>query len=302
MRKTISIILFSILFIVLAACSSSEDAYDKVEEKAMVPQISNDMATGDSDESIVEVESEEVSEDSKIESEVSEVASVRMIIHKAVMSVNVKELDKAQSNIEQKVEQYGGYIVESNVYQEDDQTSSGKMIVRIPEKNFEKFLVDAEGEAAEILERNVTGQDVTEQFVDLQSRVKSKRAVEERLLEFMSNAQKTDDLLKISSDLATIQEEIEVMVGKMKYLENQTSFSTIELSMYENRVVVPDIDSKELNTWEKTQKQLATSTNALLATGSAFIVFFIGNLPVLVILVGIAVVVYWIIKRRIRRE
>jgi hypothetical protein len=225
-----------------------------------------------------------------------------MIIHKAVMSVNVKELDKAQSNIEQKVEQYGGYIVESNVYQEDDQTSSGKMIVRIPEKNFEKFLVDAEGEAAEILERNVTGQDVTEQFVDLQSRVKSKRAVEERLLEFMSNAQKTDDLLKISSDLATIQEEIEVMVGKMKYLENQTSFSTIELSMYENRVVVPDIDSKELNTWGKTQKQLATSTNALLATGSAFIVFFIGNLPVLVILVGIAVVVYWIIKRRIRRE
>lgn len=302
MRKTISIILFSILFIVLAACSSSEDAYDKAEEKAMAPQISNDMATGDSDESIVEVESEEVSEDSKIESEVSEVASVRMIIHKAVMSVNVKELDKAQSNIEQKVEQYGGYIVESNVYQEDDQTSSGKMIVRIPEKNFEKFLVDAEGEAAEILERNVTGQDVTEQFVDLQSRVKSKRAVEERLLEFMSNAQKTDDLLKISSDLATIQEEIEVMVGKMKYLENQTSFSTIELSMYENRVVVPDIDSKELNTWEKTQKQLATSTNALLATGSAFIVFFIGNLPVLVILVGIAVVVYWIIKRRIRRE
>lgn len=301
MRKTIRIILFSSLFIVLAACSSSEKSYNQLEDKASGPESSNDMAT-DSD-SIEEAESEAVSEDSsETESEVSEVASVRMIIHKAVMSVNVKELEKAQSNIEQKVEQYGGYIVESNVYQEDDETSSGKMIVRIPEKHFEKFLLDAEGEAADILERNVTGQDVTEQFVDLESRVKSKRAVEERLLEFMSNAQKTDDLLKISSDLAKIQEEIEVMVGKMKYLENQTSFSTIELLMYENRVVVPEIDSKELNTWEKTKKQLATSTNALLATGSAFIVFFIGNLPVLVILAGIAIVVFWIIKRRLRPE
>jgi hypothetical protein len=138
--------------------------------------------------------------------------------------------------------------------------------------------------------------------VDLESRVKSKRAVEERLLDFMSKAQKTDDLLKISADLAKVQEEIEVMVGKMKYLENQTSFSTIELLMVENRVVVPEIESKELNTWEKTKKQLATSTNSLLATGSALVVFFLGNLPVLLILGVIGYMVFWIIKRRLRHE
>ena len=88
----------------------------------------------------------------------------------------------------------------------------------------------------------------------------------------------------------------------MKYLENQTSFSTIELLMVENRVVVPEIDSKELNTWEKTKKQLATSTNSLLSAGSALIVFFIGNLPVLLILGVIGYIVYWIIKRRLRHE
>ena len=156
----------------------------------------------------------------------------RMIIHNAIIRTNVKELAKAQSNIEQKVKEYGGYIVESNVYKEDDQTSSGHMIVRIPEKHFETFLSDAEGEASKVLERNVTGQDVTEQYVDLTSRLKSKRIVEERLLTFMKGAEKTEDLLKISSDLAKVQEEIEVIVGKMKYLENQASFSTIELTMY----------------------------------------------------------------------
>jgi len=289
MRKIWIFLFFSVVML-LAACSDSESShesksYDKAE-MGVEEELSNEVA----------MTSDEAAEES-IEKDSKEVATTRMIIHQAKLQVNVEKLETAQANITKKVEEYGGYIVESNVYQEDDETNSGKMIVRIPEKHFQPFLQDAEGEATKILERNVTGQDVTEQYVDLESRVKSKRAVEARLLEFMGNAKKTDDLLKISTDLAKVQEEIEVMVGKMNYLENQTSFSTIELLMYENRIVVPAIDSKELNTWEKTKKQLATSTNSLLATGSALIVFFIGNLPVLVILAAIGLVVYLIMKR-----
>ena len=222
----------------------------------------------------------------------------RMIIHQAQLRVHVKDLGKAQLKIEQKVNEYGGYIVESNVYRESDRLVSGMITVRVPEKHFQRFLADAEEEAAEILERNVTGQDVTEQYVDLESRVKSKRAVEERLLEFMGKAEKTADLLNISSDLAKVQEEIEVIVGQMKYFENQTSFSTIEIFMYEDRVIVPEIDSLDLDTWEKTKKQLVTSTNFLLAAASGVVVFLIGNLPVIAILLLGGVGIYFIIKRK----
>ena len=297
-------LLFLAMMLVLAACSASDEASESkssYDEDMSDVESSNEIATEEAENVASDMSQTSDSDDSaEVSTEGAVVSTNRMIIHQASLSVNVKELDKAQAIIEQKVAQYGGYIVESNVYQEDDQTSSGNMVVRIPEKHFEKFLADAEGQAAKVLERNVTGQDVTEQYVDLQSRVKSKRAVEERLLAFMSKAQKTEDLLKISSDLAKVQEEIEVMVGKMKYLENQTSFSTVELLMYENKVVVPEIESKELNTWEKTKKQLATSTNSLLATGSALIVFFIGNLPVLVILTLIGLGVYWFIRKRMR--
>lgn len=298
MKKKMLGLLFLAMMLVLSACSASDEMSESKEFS------SQDMSEAESSNEIATEEAENVASDSDESAEVSTEGAVvetnRMIIHQASLSVNVKELDKAQANIEQKVAQYGGYIVESNVYQEDDQTSSGNMVVRIPEKHFEKFLADAEGQAAKVLERNVTGQDVTEQYVDLQSRVKSKRAVEERLLSFMSKAQKTEDLLKISADLAKVQEEIEVMVGKMKYLENQTAFSTVELFMSENKVVVPEIESKELNTWEKTKKQLATSTNSLLATGSALIIFFIGNLPVLLILTLIGLGVYWFVRKRLR--
>lgn len=277
------------LLVLLAACSAAEDSakMDTLESAS----DSAEFTTEEQKSIEAEVEQESATED-------IEAPNTRMIIHHASVTTNVKDLEKAQHNMEQKVKKYEGYIVESNVYLESDETSTGKMIVRIPEKHFETFLSEAEAEASEILEKSVTGQDITEQYVDLNSRVKSSRAVEERLLAFMKDAEKTEDLLKISNDLAKVQEEIEVLVGKINYLENQTSFSTIELTMQENRVIIPEIENKDLNTWEKTKKQFITSTNSLLSIGSGIIVFIFGNLPVLILLVGIAVVVVWVIKRR----
>lgn len=282
------------LFVILTACSSSDEELAKMSTE--------DRASDSAEFETKEEQSVDAEREQESVAEETAAPSTRMIIHQARISTNVKDLKKAQHNMEQRVKDYGGYIVESNVYLESDETSSGKMLVRIPEKHFETFLSEAEVEASKVLEKNVTGQDVTEQYVDLSSRVKSKRAVEERLLAFMKDAEKTEDLLKISSDLAKVQEEIEVLVGKIKYLENQTSFSTIELTMFENRVIIPEIENKDLNTWEKTKKQFITSTNALLSIGSGIIVFIVGNLPVLILVTIIAVAVFWIIKKRKIKE
>ena len=303
MKKGLWIGLILSVSIFITACSSNDSMKEsKGESGGYESSLSNDMAV-DRDMSVTE--SEEFSDEAETDTGtdagkvVSEVSTDRMIIHRANLQLNVKDFEKAEQNIEKKVTEYGGYIVESNVYREDDESVSGTITVRIPEKHFQKFLTAAEGEAADILDRTVTGQDVTEQYVDLKSRVKSKRAVEERLLDFMSDAEKTEDLLKISSDLAVIQEEIEVIVGKMNYLENQTAYSTVEISLFENRVIVPELDNKDLDTWDKTKKQLATSTNFLLAAGSGLIVFIIGNLPIfiLVLLIGLGVYFAFIRKR-----
>ena len=256
------------------------------------------MESSSTSHDMVTTEQENKAKTEELADEQSEVIpTTRKIIHRAELQLNVKNLENTQLTIEKKVSEYGGYIVESNVHRESEESISARLTVRIPEKHFQTFLTDAEGEAAEVLTRNVTGEDVTEQYIDLESRVKSKRTVEERLLVFMGKAEKTEDLLKISSDLSKVQEEIELIVGKMKYLENQTSFSTIEIAMYENRVIVPGVDGKKLDTWEKTKKQLATSTNFIFAAGSGLIVLFIGNLPVLLLLLLVGVGIYFIFKR-----
>ena len=286
-KKAVFLLLLAGLLVLMASCSSGESKADVQMEKNS--STSHDIAT---------VERESNSKTEELADKQSEgIPTNRMIIHRAELQLNVKNLEKAQLTIEKKVSEYGGYIVESNVFRESEESISGQLTVRIPEKHFQKFLTETEGQAAEVLKRNVTGEDITEQYIDLESRMKSKRTVEERLLEFMGNAEKTEDLLKISSDLSKVQEEIELIVGKLKYLENQTSFSTIQIAMYENRVVVPEVDSKNLDTWEKTKKQLATSTNLIFSTGSGLIVFFFGNLPVLILLLLVGIGIYFIVKR-----
>ncbi|MGJ3196886.1 DUF4349 domain-containing protein [Peribacillus frigoritolerans] len=285
-RKTM-MLMFS-LFLLLVGCSSNEkddsasESQDEKAESKMDASISGN----------------------KVQEEAAEkegMTDERKVIHQAQLELKVKNLEKAQMKIENKAAEYGGYVVESNVYREDEELVEGTITVRVPEAHFQDFLTDSEGEASEVVGRNVTGQDVTEQYVDLKARLKSKRAVEERLLAFMKGAEKTEDLLKISSDLAVVQEEIEQLTGQMKYLENQTSYSTVTITLSQDRIVVPGIDNKELNTWERTKKQLATSANLLLKAGSGIIVFIIGNLPILIILGGAGAVVHWVIKRRGKR-
>ncbi|MDQ7861812.1 DUF4349 domain-containing protein [Peribacillus frigoritolerans] len=98
----------------------------------------------------------------------------RKVIHQAQLELKVKNLEKAQMKIENKAAEYGGYVVESNVYREDEELVEGTITVRVPEAHFQDFLTDSEGEASEVVGRNVTGQDVTEQYVDLKSKIEVK--------------------------------------------------------------------------------------------------------------------------------
>jgi hypothetical protein len=246
-------------------------------------------------------------EDAKTEDPASQQADAaadqRMVIYNAEMDIRVENFEKARNALEQKAKAYNGYIVQSNSNRYDGEQQSGTMTFRIPQEHFNAFLNDAEGLSIQVNNRHVSGQDVTEEYVDLESRLKSKKAVETRLLDFMKQAQKTEDLLKISSDLADVQEQIEQIAGRKKFLENQTALSTVTITLQENEVPVPKIDNDNLDTWQKIKKQFADNINILLSAGSGIIVFLIGNLPILLITGAIvAVIIYFVRKKAGQRQ
>jgi outer membrane murein-binding lipoprotein Lpp len=297
MKKIIRIFAMVSLILLLAACSSNS----KSDEAQMSSDKSAEM---DSGQAGMEAKTQ-VALDNRTKQESAAQAELdvpnQMVIYQADLQLRVKKFEQTLQNLEEQVLKYGGYIAESNVSKDGVEQVSGRIVVRIPQKNFQSFLHDAEGQAAEVLQRTISGTDVTEEYVDLESRLKSKRVVEERLTLFMKSAEKTEDLLKISADLAAVQEEIETILGRMKYLENQTSLSTIHISLYENKVIVPNLEDEDLNTWDKTKKQFMKSTNMLLAGISGFIVFIVGNLPILGILAVAAVIIFLYIKKKVRK-
>ncbi|MBE4908904.1 DUF4349 domain-containing protein [Bacillus luteolus] len=226
----------------------------------------------------------------------------RMVIYHADLQLEVKDYKSVHSKIELLVNEMNGYIVESNVYNHGENQMEGRLTVRVPESLFNSFISQVGEMSEKVNHQNITGQDVTEEYVDLGSRLKSKEVVEERLLQFMRDAKETKDLLQISSDLAVVQEEIEQIKGRMNYLENQANLSTVSMTLYENKVIVPEIDGSGLNTWDKTKKQFMDSINFILGAVSGFFVFLIGNSPILLLLGLLGFVVYLFMRKMARQK
>lgn len=303
--------IMGILFVLLlSGCSggmSQEDSSTKSSEGDMnstadMENVSDDIAFSENEEDNA-VAGEESKAEKKADYEADDTAAQRMVIYHAEMDIRVKSFEKARNALEQKAKAYNGYIVQSDSNRFDGEQQSGTMTFRIPQEHFNAFLNEAEGLSVQVNNRRVSGQDVTEEYVDLESRLKSKKAVEARLLDFMKQAQKTEDLLKISSDLADVQEEIEQIAGRKKFLENQTALSTVTITLQENEVPVPKIDNDSLNTWQKIKKQFADNINILLAAGSGIIVFLIGNLPILLIVGAlVTAVIYFLRKKALRGQ
>lgn len=297
--------LMGLMFIfLLGGCSggmSQEDSKMSSEgdmnSASDMENVSEDIGFSEDEKQVADA-GEKSKAEGQASQETGEAAAQRMVIFNAEMDIRVDNFEKARNALEQKAKAYNGYIVQSNSNRYDGEQQSGTMTFRIPQEHFNAFLNDAEGLSVQVNNRHVSGQDVTEEYVDLESRLKSKKAVEARLLDFMKQAQKTEDLLKISSDLADVQEQIEQIAGRKKFLENQTALSTVTITLQENEVPVPKIDNDKLNTWQKIKKQFADNINFLLAAGSGIVVFLIGNLPILLIAGGIIAVIIFYIRRK----
>ncbi|MDG5787748.1 DUF4349 domain-containing protein [Evansella sp. AB-P1] len=226
----------------------------------------------------------------------------QMIIYNGNLSIEVIDFKRAQADIQENTEQLGGYIVESSIYHHGEDRLSGNLVVRIPQEHFHSFLNDMESTSTKVLERTIHGNNVTEEYIDLESRLRSKEAVEERLLLFMEEAENTEDLLKISNDLTKIQEEIERLKGRMNYLENNVAFSTVTIYINEKTINVSSIqETDSLNTWLKSKSLFADTVNALISFFSGVIIFTIGLSPILIPLIIIICFIIVYQKRKLKK-
>ncbi len=134
----------------------------------------------------------------------------------------------------------GGFVQSSNVQEDDDGDVSAYVTIRVPEEKFDETMNEIRALASRIETDSTNGQDVTEQYTDLEARLRNAKAQEERYLEILKQANEVDEILAVEQYLSQVRYEIESLEGQLQYLGNQTDYSTISISLFEEaRLQVP---------------------------------------------------------------
>jgi len=298
-NKLISIVILPILVIVIVAILSA--CAGNSNENADNSSVVYNMAANDSDDGFVEADQEQVAlESSEADLERSEgQPDEQMVIYNGNISIEVNDFNDAQKIIQDEVDRIGGFVVESSVYQKgQNNQKNGTLIVRVPQEHFQPFLNELETTSSKGLEKSTRGNDVTEEYIDLESRLRSKETVEERLLSFLEEADNTKDLLTISSDLSALQAIIEQIKGRMSYLQNHVKLSTVTIHVQERSINVSTFqDSESLNTLEHAKSLFMDTVNVLISFFSKAFIMMVGLSPVFIPMILIGLAVYFLQKR-----
>ena len=160
----------------------------------------------------------------------------RKIIRNANLTIEVSSPAETQPKIETIAESHQGFVVNTEATQrtDDDRTkpqTTVTLVVRVPATQFSQAVTEIRAAGLRVVDQKTTGQDVTEEFMDLEARVKNQKALEAQFIEIMKRAGSVADALNVQRELANVRTEIEKLEGRRRFLENQSSLSTINVTL-----------------------------------------------------------------------
>ncbi len=155
----------------------------------------------------------------------------RMVIRNASLDLIVKDTLQTQTQIEKLVDEWEGYILSAESYNYGEGQVTINLTLRVPAEKFNDAMAQLRALATEVRHESVSSQDVTQEYVDLESRLRALEAKAKQLEQFMKEAQDTDAVLKVYEQLSATLAEIEQVKGRMQYLENSVALATITLSL-----------------------------------------------------------------------
>jgi hypothetical protein len=160
----------------------------------------------------------------------------RKIIRNAEITMEVTSTTDTQHKVTSIAEANGGFVVTSEAKQRENvdpaqRTLDIKLVVRVPSTRFGVTFDEIKKLASNMPQENVSGQDVTEEFIDLEARIKTQKALELQFLEIMRQANKVADALEVQRQIADVRTDIEKLEGRKRFLENRASLSTITVNI-----------------------------------------------------------------------
>lgn len=182
--------------------------------------------------------------DYSYEATVANVATERMVIQNVDMSIVVADPKARMEEIADLAVEMGGFVVSSNLYQStygpnQIEVPEASMTIRVPSQKLDEALEKIKEDVVDVTYENRSGQDVTSQYVDLQSRLKAKQEAEKNLLKIMDTATNAEDVLAIYMQVQNIQTEIESLKGQIQYYDESVALSAVSIRLVAEETVKP---------------------------------------------------------------
>lgn len=222
--RNISIVLF-IIFLILNSCAGA--GYN---DEMALPGYE-----GSLDDKVIEQgepEKKLSTNETETQNNASDENIEKKIIKTADISIEVKDFKTARSSLDKLLKKHNAYFSNERQVNYDYEISSN-LTIRLKSEDFDSLLSEVGYLAYKINNKEIHVTDVTEEFIDVMARLKNKKQVEQQYLELLKRAGTIDEILKVNEHLRILREEIESKEGRLKYLENQVTYSTINLYLYQ---------------------------------------------------------------------
>jgi len=227
-----------------------------------------------------------------------------MLIRTAQLSITVKDTVEAVQGAKAVVEGLGGYVTSSQVYKQGERLYA-TMVLRVPAERFDDALAQIKALAVEVERESTQGEDVTEEYVDLQARLRNleltEKELQQLLTEVRERTQKAEDVLAVYRELTEIRGQIEQLKGRMQYLERRVDFATIELSIAPHVLSTPVVEPgwKPLVTLREASRSLVKALQWLVDAVIWLVVFV---LPILILVAAPVALLVFLIRTLVRRR
>jgi len=227
--------------------------------------------------------------------ELSNIPKDLKIIKSASARYKVKNVKEATRKIKKIAQKHHAYISDLRFgFENDLYKKENRFTIKVPQKYFDKVM-DSVNTIVEFVEfENITTKDVTEEYVDLETRLKTKIEVKGRYESILrKNARTVEDILATEDKLRIIQEEIEAAQGRLKYLSSKVAFSTIQIDLYETVDYKEEPESYTKTFWSKVKEAFSSGWIGV----QAILLIFINIWPMLIV----GAVLYFFIRKRLRK-
>ena len=296
------LLVFIALMVTLSACAKSPTP-NQVSPSPMQPQASADYG-----KSVSNAASESLAPQAPGSG--APAATERMVIRTASMKVSVADPAQAMQAVQALANTFGGYVVNSEVGNNSDSAgviyTTSSITIRVPAEKLDEAMAKIRELAADaktgIISESVSGQDVTSEYVDSESRLTNLKAAEKQLQELLDKATDLQYTVEIFKQLTEIRGQIEVLQGQMKYLKESSQLSAVSVWF----VAEASLKPIEIGGWKpegSAREALQALINAAQGLGTFLIWFAIAWLPFLIPLGLIAYfVIKAILKARVKRR